>query len=234
MPQTSILSIGPTEIISAAFSLPLFSIVVAVIAAGGILLVASRRRHHDRGPAQPPEAAARSIRMRYLPEHRTLGIAAIGVCVLFAVENVMRGYVVNLPGLVSWWRFATPVFCALLAICVVFGLIVARGSAPTEVPVVPAVRRTWTSFSSRSSVICASLVLLALLATTVGAGLASSANGEGQYVWLEIPVPNEADIDPIRLGFYGWAYGIPVLICLAALASMSWAVPTGPLIPRKG
>lgn len=224
MSWNSVLSIGPTEIVAAVFSLPLISLVLALIVAGGILLVASRPRRQICGSAQLSEAAARSIRMRYLPEDRALGIAALGVVILFAVENVLRGYVLNVPGLVSWWRFATPVFCALLGMSVVLGLIIARGSTPSEMPVVPAVRRTWTSFSPRSSVVGASLVLLVLLATTIGAGLASSANGEGRYVWLEIPVPNEAAIDPIRVGFYGWAYGAPVLMCLAALAGVTWAV----------
>ena len=35
--------------------------------------------------------------------------------------------------------------------------------------------------------------------------------------------PNEAAIDPIRLPFFGWTYGVPVLIGLAALAATSWA-----------
>jgi hypothetical protein len=60
-------------------------------------------------------------------------------------------------------------------------------------------------------------VLLLLVATTIAAGATSAADGRGQYIWLEIPIPNEAEIDPIRLWYYGWAFGVPVLIALAAL-----------------
>ena len=228
MPQSSLFSFGPLELVAAAFSLPLFSLVIAVLVAGGILVVASRPRREDRGAGQFSEPIARSVRTRYLPEHRALGIAGVAVIGLFAVESVVRGYLLNLFDLnlfdqVSWWRYATPVFSALLGISVVLGLIVTRGTTPPESPVVPAARRTWMSFSPLLGIIGASVTLLVLVATTIAAGLASSPDGQGRYVWLVVPVPNEAVIDPIRVGFYGWAYGVPVLICLAVLATVTWA-----------
>ena len=117
MPQSSLFSFGPLELVAAAFSLPLFSLVIAVLVAGGILVVASRPRREDRGARQFSEPVARSVRTRYLPEHRALGIAGVAVIVLFAVESVVRGYLLNLFDLnlidqVSWWRYATPVFSA--------------------------------------------------------------------------------------------------------------------------
>src|SRR6478752_544232 len=229
MPHSNLFSFGPLELVGAAFSLPLFSLVIALLVAGGILLIASRPLREDHGAGQLSEQAARSVRTRYLPEHRALGIASIAVIVLFAVENLVRGYLLNLFDLnlidqVSWWRYATPVFSAFLGISVVLGLIVTRGTTPPEAPVLPAARRTWMSFSPRRSIIGASITLLVLVATTIAAGLASSPDGQGRYVWLVIPVPNEAAIDPIRLGFYGWAYGLPVLICLAVLTAVTWAV----------
>lgn len=223
MPQASIFSFGPMELVAAAFSSPLLSLAIAVAVAGGILLNASRPGR-DHGTSQLSEAAVRSLRARHVPELRALGLAAIAVIVLFAVENVVRGYVINVFGIVSWWRYATPVFLALVGISVVLGLIVARGATPSEAPVVPAARRTWMSFSPLPSLIGAGIALFALLATTIAAGLASSPDREGRYVWLEIPVPNEGAIDPIRPWFYGWAYGAPVLICLAALIAVTWGV----------
>ena len=141
----------------------------------------------------------------------------------------MRGYLLNLFDLsmsdvVSWWRYATPVFSAFLGISVVLGLIVTRGTTPPEAPVLPAARRTWLSFSPRRGIIGASIALLVLVATTIAAGLASSPDGQGRYIWLAIPVPNEVAIDPIRPWFYGWAYGVPVLICVAVLTAVTWAV----------
>lgn len=224
MQQSGILGLEPMELVAAAFSTPLFSLVIALLVAAGILLLASRRALEDRAPAQLSGAAGRAVRARYLPELRGLGIAAIAVIALFAIENVVRGYLLDLPGLFSWWRYAVPLFCALVGMSVVLGLVVLRGTRPSETPVVPATRRTWVSFSPRPDVVGAGVVLLALSATTAAAGLSSSADSRGRYVWLEIPVPNEAAIDPIRLSFYGWAYGVPVLICLAALSIATWAV----------
>ena len=228
MPQSNLFSFGPLELVAAAFSLPLFSLVIALLVAAGILVVASRPRREDRGAEQLPEPVTRSVRTKYLPEHRALGIAAIAVIVLFAVESVVRGYLLNLIDLnlidhVSWLRYATPVFSALLGISVILGLIVTRGTTPPESPVLPAARRTWLSFSPRRGLVSASITLLALVATIITAGLASSPDGQGRHVWLVIPVPNEAAIDPIRVGFYGWAYGLPVLICLAVLTIVTWA-----------
>mgnify|MGYP001275064827 CR=1 FL=1 len=71
----------------------------------------------DQRPSSAPfEAPGRSVASRYEPEHRVLGVAAVAVIVLFATENVVRGYLLNLADVVSWWRFATPVFCAFLGI----------------------------------------------------------------------------------------------------------------------
>ena len=229
MPQSNLFSFGPLDLVAAALSLPLFSLAIALLVAGGILLLASRQRREDRDARQLSERAARSVRTRYLPEHRALGIAAIAVIVLFAVENLVRGYLLNLFDLsmsdvVSWWRYATPVFSAFLGISVVLGLIVTRGTTPPEAPVLPAARRTWLSFSPRRGIIGASIALLVLVATTIAAGLASSPDGQGRYIWLAIPVPNEVAVDPIRPWFYGWAYGVPVLICVAVLTAVTWAV----------
>ena len=215
-------SIGVLDVVAAALSLPLISLTIALVIAVGIL--ATKRAGADQRPSSAPfEAPGRSVASRYEPEHRVLGVAAVAVIVLFATENVVRGYLLNLADVVSWWRFATPVFCAFLGIAIALVFIASRGTARSEIPVVLADRRTWVSFGPHWGIVGAGIVLLLLLATTLAAGMASSPDGEGRYVWLEIPVPNESTIDPIRLWFYGWAYGVPVLICLAALSIDTWA-----------
>lgn len=224
MSLSSILSFGPWVLISAVFSQPLFSLFLALLITGGILFIGSRSRAHRRGATYLSGGAAAPVRARYLPELRTLEIVAAAVIVLFAVENVVRGYFLPMPYDVAWWRFATPVFCAFIGICIALALVALRGTSPSEIPVVPTARRTWTSFLPRVSLIGACIALLSLVTTTIVAGLASSADEEGRYVSLEIPVPNEPAIDPIRQWFYGWAFGIPVLICVVALIVASWAL----------
>lgn len=208
------LDFSPTDWVGAAFSTPLVSVVLAVIVASVLILFMGPRR-----TAQPglSEAAARSVKKRYAPERRTLAIAATAVVVVFVAENVIRGYVLNLGDVVSWWRFATPVASSVLAIAVLAALIFFRGSASSEAPVVTGARRTWTTFGPRVGFILSGAVLLLLVCTTIAAGATSAADDRGQYIWLEIPIPNEGSIDPIRLWYYGWAFGVPVLIVTAAL-----------------
>lgn len=206
------------QVLGAALSLPSVSLVLAVVIAGGILLAPRGRSPQSRVRLDP--SAARGVIARYTPEHRTLGIVAIGVIVAFITENLLSGYVLNLYGVVSWWRYATPVFAASLGLAVLLVVVATRGSAPAERPVIPAVRRTWLSFSTRVASAGAVLVVLALAVTTIAAGLASSNIGDGPYVYLEIAIPNET-IDPVRPWFYGWAYGVPVLVCLVALAAVA-------------
>lgn len=219
MPRFTTTGFTPIEMVGAAFSTPLVSLVIALVVA--VIIVAFSSSHSAQGALS--EAAVRSVRARYLPERRTLGIAAIAVVVVFAAEYVIRGYLLNLIDVVTWWRFAIPVASSFLAIAVLLALIVVRGSSAPEAPVVTGARRGWMSFGPRVGLIAGCVVLLVLVSTTIAAGLASAADGQGRYIWLEIPIPNEADIDPIRLTFYGWAFGVPVLIALTALIAASWA-----------
>lgn len=171
-----------------------------------------------------PHSVPSSVRARYLPEQFTLGIVAIAIIVLFATDNILRGYVHDFSATIAWWRFSTAMLGALFGIIVLLGLILTRRTTRSEIPVVPTARRTWTTFGPRLGIVAAGVTMIALLVTTIAAGFSSSPDGEGRYAWVEIPVPNEPEVDPIRLPFYGWAYGVPVLICLVALAAVTWAV----------
>ncbi|MEV7694078.1 hypothetical protein AB0N73_12210 [Microbacterium sp. NPDC089189] len=213
MPMTG-REFDPLHLIWGVLSFPPISLLVALLITGGILIVASRPGRVGRPPLLPSH---------YAPERRTLGAVAAGVIVLFLVEFVLRGYVFAGPGPVHWWRFAVPLAAAAVGLCIALGVIATRGTTAPDAPFISATRRHWRSFSSRAALSVTAVVALALIATTVAAGLASSTDGEGQHTWLVIPIPNEAAIDPIRLPFYGWIYGIPVLTALAALGAVAWA-----------
>jgi hypothetical protein len=220
MPLNAALLLDPGQVPAALLSMPWVSLILAAIIGVGIA-VTPRRRERRQSRVRLDATAARGVVARYSPEHRTLGIAAVAVILLFLAENLISGYALNLNGVVSWWRYATPVFTASVGVAVLLVLIATRGSTPPQRPVVSA-RRTWLTFSSRVGSVGAALALLALTATTVLAGLASSNIEGGPYVYLEIEVPNET-IDPIRPWFYGWAYGFPVLICTAVLVAATVA-----------
>lgn len=209
----------PLDLMGAVFSSPLASLIIAVAIAGVIAVIASRP---GLSGFWARAAVIESVRTRYAPEQIVLRVTAGALIIVTIAAAVLNGYVLT-GATVRWWQFAVSIAGAAVGISVAFCLLVTRGTTPPESPVISAGRRGWMSFSSRPALIFAGLGALTLLATTIAAGIASSPNGEGQYVWLTIPIPNEADIDPIRLPFYGWAYGASVLVCLTVLAAVTWA-----------
>lgn len=219
MSRNVISSLGPFDLIAAAFTVPLFSLVIAAIIVAGALVAARMRAHA--GAATPSGAAATPVLARYRPERRALGIGAIIVIVSFTVEAIVRGYLLRLVDIVEWWQYATPVFAASLCLTVVLVLVTFRGTTPPEQPAFPTSRRTWLSFGPRRGLVGAGATLLALVATTVAAGMASSSDERGRFIYLELPIPN-TDLDALRPWFYGWAFGMPVLVCVAVLFLVSW------------
>jgi len=211
-------AINPLELAGAAFSSPLVSLVGALVIAGVVGLIATRT---GRSAARGPAAEGRTLRTRYAPEHRALGIVALATLIVFLADFLIRTYVSGVG--LAWWAFAVPLACAVIGVGVVFGIIATHGTTPPDSPIVPSARRTWLSFSSAPTLVVAGVALLALVSTSVAAGVASSPDDEGRYVWLTIPIPNEGDIDPIRVPFYGWTYSLPVLVCLAVLVAVTWA-----------
>lgn len=214
--------IDPSQMLSAALSLPLVSLVIASIIALGISVTPGwhARRH---SLAEVDTSANPRIVARHSRERLVLGGSAIAVMVVFLVENLVSGYLLDLSGVVSWWRYAAPVFTAGVGLAFLLACILFRGTTPPERPVVPTARRAWLTFSPRLGSTGAALALLVLTLTTIAAGLASSAIGDGPHVYLEIGIPNES-IDPLRPWFYGWAYGVPVLICVALLVAVGVSV----------
>lgn len=205
----SILSSGPMAIVGVLFASPLISLALAVVA---MLAMLTFRRSHRSEPVASTE---------YRPEERMLGITALGIIVAFAVEHVLRGYVVVDPTAVSWWRVAVAPALAAAGIALVLAVIATRRHPASTSPVPPLARRTWLTFAPAPTTICTAIAAAMLAVTTIAAGLMSSANRAGQYVYLDIPIPNAADIEPIRVLFYGWTYGFPALVALAVLVAVT-------------
>lgn len=217
MPTSRSLATGVTETLGAAFSTPFVSLFVALLVSVGLLAIVARMH--------PLEAVAGDVATRrYAPERSALGITAAAVIALFALENVVRGYVVDLADVVSWWRYALPLAGASLGLFVVVVNVLVRGTTQPRAPGASVARRTWTTFGPRWGIVATCISFVALLVTTVCAGVVSSPDAHGRYIWLAIPVPNEADVDPVRVWFYGWEYGLPVLVCLGALSVVTWSV----------
>lgn len=207
------------EIFGWALSVPLFSLILAVFVIGAFVLLARLKNAGGQSGSRSDSAVA--IPAEYEVERRTLGIGAIAVIGMFAVEFVVRGFLLNFSDTVDWWRYATPLLTAVLILAVVLFHIVSRRTVAPARPVVASARRTWLSFGPRAGIIGAGALVAAFVATTLAAGAASSPDDRGRYIYIELVAANTT-IDPLRFWFYGWAYGIPVIICVGALAMMAW------------
>ena len=237
MPPTSVSAFTPSDLVALLFTAPIASVGLGLFVALFLALVREAwfaRSTLARGDSAAAAAASdmRSVREKYRSAYVVLGAAAIGVAAWYVLETVIRGYVLVVPAELAWVRFAGPILCAVVGLGLVVVQIVARGSGYPEAPVILATRRTWSSFAERRDVIAAAAVLLALLTTTIAAGMAAAVDVRGISNIVEIPVPNLEGVDPIRVPFFGWAYGAPVLLCggillvlLAALLQMNATRP---------
>lgn len=124
------------------------------------------------------------------------------------------------PWDVRWWVYVVPLAGAIV------GLVIARASlrqAKPEVPVVPLVRRTWTSFAAKRDLVLASLSSGVLALTCVLAGIASSPGPTGWFAVILTPGGDGA-LSAGMTTFFGWAFGAPTLAALVVLALATYLV----------
>ncbi|MEV7766663.1 hypothetical protein [Microbacterium sp. NPDC086615] len=150
-------------------------------------------------------------------ERVAVGAIALVVGVVWVVDLALRGYVLDMSATVSWWRFAVAPIAAAAGMAVWGALL--RTKAPRRtVDATSIARRTWTTFGSRPGI----RILLALMAVTacvvVVFGQTSAALEPGVAAHVALDVPN-VDAPPIVTVFPGWAYGIPLLAGVIALAA---------------
>lgn len=215
----------PPDILGAVLSSPAVSLVVGLLIAA-LLALTPWWRARAAAATRLTRDEAVAVGARYSPERRLLAVGALVVLGTGVTVEVLARHLLPLNGEVSWWRYAAPVFATAAVIAALALVIRVRGARHATQPVATGTRRTWLSFSPRGGIVAAGLALLGLILTTIAAGCASSNIDGGPFVFLEIPAPN-TDVDPVRLWFYGWAYGVAVLLCCALVAaSVVWALST--------
>lgn len=208
------------ELLWVALSLPPVTLVIAgVIVTGALLLKMSRLAS---APLATPPATPRPVRARYRPEHIALGWLAVTMIAVCVADFIIRGFVVSQIDRFDWWEFATLIITAVLGLGLVALIIATRKNAQPNAPGVSTSRRTWRTFSSPSTLTSYAVATVGLIVTTVLAGLASSPNDDGEYVLLTIPIPNAEGTDPLRFPFYGWTFGVPVLVMIVVLTLTAW------------
>lgn len=151
-------------------------------------------------------------------DHLALGAIALMVGVLWIGDIVLRGYVFNMSAVVSWWRFALAPTVAAAGIAA-WGMTRRTARIRRAPDAATATRRTWTTFGPRRGI----GVLAAALAVTAGIvivfGQMSTAFDPGLAGHVAWEAPN-VTAPPIVVVFPGWAYGIPSLAGIVALATV--------------
>lgn len=214
---------APGDIVGAMFSIPITSFVIALFLALVLEAWVSRSAVGSRS-REAAAAATRSMRVRYRPAHVILIGSAVAVIALSLGTFIIQGYFVRVPDDLVWMRFAAPIIGAIAGLGVVLVQIVRRGTTEPEAPTLIASRRTWSTFSAWRDLIVVTIALVLLVVTTLVAGAASSLSQSGLSDTLEIPVSNLDAVDPVRIRFFGWTYGMPVLVSAAVLIAIVAAV----------
>ncbi|MFS0712241.1 hypothetical protein ABC195_16230 [Microbacterium sp. 2P01SA-2] len=217
----SLASFGPLDLTGAIATWPPMSFVLGLVAAATVVAIRANTSGGDERGAGLIGARRSALRRRYAGEHIALAVAGVAIALGFVLEFLFRGYLWDGSG-ASWWRVAAPLVVALMGVVTALVLVRTRGSGASERPVSPPVRRSWVSFTSPVALSAVTVAALALAGTTVAAGLASSPDDAGDWLWLVIPIPNAADVDPLRVVFYGWVYGVPALVGLVLLVIAAW------------
>lgn len=114
-----------------------------------------------------------------------------------------------------WWRFAAPLAGAATA-AAALALWAVRHPVLVEEPVVPVVRRTWTSFVNGKQLRTLFVSAALLLALSIVCGLASETGvaGSANITFLG-PSGGYGTV-------YGWTEGLPVVLLTVALVGSNW------------
>ncbi|MDF2919586.1 MAG: non-ribosomal peptide synthetase [Microbacterium sp.] len=196
------LQASPWEIVWGLLSSP---VVCAALGVALALVVARVRRGSSTGRTVLRE------------ERVAVGAIALVVGVVWIADLVLRGYVLDMSATVSWWRFALAPIAAAAGMAI-WGALLRTKVPRRTVDATSIARRTWTTFGSRPGI----RILLALMAVTacvvVVFGQTSAALEPGVAAHVALDVPN-VDAPPIVTVFPGWAYGIPLLAGVVALAA---------------
>jgi len=193
----------PFDLVGALLSSPVVSAALAVVAAVVIAVITSRAG----GVAV---TGARGERVAIAGVACTVGV-------VWLLDVVLRGYVFDMSATVSWWRFAVAPTTAAVGLALL--AIAMRTRRPRRsLDAAMAVRRTWTSFGPRRGILSFAILgaVAAALALVFGGMSTAFEPGLAAHVALELPNTDEA---PVILPFPGWAYGIPLILSIVALAA---------------
>lgn len=151
-------------------------------------------------------------------ERVAVGVIALAVGAAWIGDIALRGYVFDMSATVSWWRFALAPTVAAAGLAV--WAATRRTIRPRRaVDAASATRRTWTTFGPRRGIRVLAVALVATVGSVIVFGQMSTAFDPGLVAHVAWEVPN-VEAPPVVLVFPGWAYGIPFLAGVVALAAV--------------
>jgi hypothetical protein len=198
-------------------------VVVIVGVVAGLVLA---RLDAPRAVGRPAGSDARSIAALATERGIRTGAAiAIGAWV------VRIGLEFEAVGMFAWWPNVITVLGAIVGVLVAVwphrSERVARAASPTSIDLR---RRGPLTFAGRPSLVVAVVSFALLVVTVVVAGSMSSADEDGHFTEFTMPV-GDGTVGTI---FFGWYFGVPVLIGAVVLGVLAWAamdrVARGPLL----
>ncbi len=164
--------------------------IIAVVVTAAIFMAVMLLTRRVPSPAADPAPTARRF-------------GAASGAVLFAAFAVVYAAMISglffEPWAYQWWQYPLPLIVGTVALIVITVVLWARRTT-VEAPVHPVRRRDWWSFSSRGD--------LAALAAVVGVTALTCVIAGSNSDWMTIDLPSGGGYAT----FFGWAYGIPVLI----------------------
>jgi hypothetical protein len=184
-------------------------LVIALVAFAVIVIVQRVRR------VAPPMPAAGSGRRTFIARGLTIGASAL---ILTYAATVASAIFLSEPWQVRWWYYTNVIAVAAIVVAVLLVVLV-RVRVHREGTVTPITPRNWLTFTAARDRAIAGTAFGLLAVTCICAGLASSQDANGQYAIIAIGVGDSSG----TATFFGWAYGVPVLVVLVVLATLVFA-----------
>lgn len=173
------------------------SVVAALVVAVAMICLRGRLRRDDRG------------QLRALPLIRITSGAVIAIWI---VDVAVQTLWVRFPTML-WWSLALPLAITAAGVLAV-AFSVPRRARRTGEPTLVGIRRTWLSFTDRLPLTLTGIAGALILVVTLICGAVSSPDEYGRYVFINFGDAGVAT-------FYGWMFGVPVLIGLLLLITAS-------------
>lgn len=179
---------------------------VAIATTAGVftaIMLLTRPRPEATGHAD--SSAARTL----VATARWFGVASgAATFAAFAFSTAAAFVSIWQPREYQWSRYPLPLAFGIVTLVVLIVVLNHRVTAP-EAPVHPIQRRDWWTFSARPDLVVVLTVAVMSLLTCTIAGVSSD--------WMTISMPSGGGYSD----FFGWAYGLPVLIGTLLMASLT-------------